>query len=390
MKKKKFIILIIIIICAGLIIWYFNTFTIKTNYEIIESEKIVDEITIIQISDLHGSSFGRNNKELIKKIEKEKPDIICVTGDMYTAKDEKGKQIALKLLQELAKSYKVYFVNGEHDCDEKFIKNLKDNEVNVLDYKKETIAIKNTKINLYGITNQYYSATFDLKNAFEINKEEYNILLAHISNFEEFEQFGIDLSLCGDTHGGQVRLPFLGAIINRGIWFPEIVQKGLNVETNYIKGLYNINNSYLYVSSGLGNYPISIRLFNRPEIAVIKLRWLTNILFSINELISGEKINDLDYKEKAEENLIVALENSTFTLKEKIEFHKKKWLKEHIFDIVLCIIVWLVVIVALKLQNAEGYLIGTISGILAVFFYVVRYNQMMIYVEDRVYKKIEK
>ena len=192
--------------------------------------------------------------------------------NILTAKDEKGKQIALKLLQELAKSYKVYFVNGEHDCDEKFIQNLKDNEVNVLDYKKETIAIKNTKINLYGITNQYYSATFDLKNAFEINKEEYNILLAHISNFEEFEQFGIDLSLCGDTHGGQVRLPFLGAIINRGIWFPEIVQKGLNVETNYIKGLYSINNSYLYVSSGLGNYPISIRLFNRPEIAVIKLR----------------------------------------------------------------------------------------------------------------------
>lgn len=38
---------------------------------------------------------------------------------------------------------------------------------------------------------------------------------------------------------------------------------------------------------------------------------------SINELISGEKIKDLDYKEKAEENLIVALENSTFTLKEK-------------------------------------------------------------------------
>lgn len=61
---------------------------------------------------------------------------------MYTAKDEKGKQIALKLLQELAKSYKVYFVNGEHDCDEKFIQNLKDNEVNVLDYKKEAIAIK--------------------------------------------------------------------------------------------------------------------------------------------------------------------------------------------------------------------------------------------------------
>lgn len=111
---------------------------------------------------------------------------------------------------------------------------------------------------------------------------------------------------------------------------------------------------------------------------------------SINEIISGEKIKDSDYKEKAEENLIVALENSSFTLKEKIEFHKKKWLKEHMFDIVLSIIAWLVIIIALKLQNVEGYLIGTISGILAIFFYVVRYNQMMIYIEDRVYKKIEK
>lgn len=111
---------------------------------------------------------------------------------------------------------------------------------------------------------------------------------------------------------------------------------------------------------------------------------------SINELISGEKIKDSDYKVKAEENLIVVLENSSFTLKEKIEFHKKKWLKEHISDIAISIIAWIVVIVALKLQNVEGYLIGTISGILAFFFYVVRYNQMMIYVEDRVYKKIEK
>lgn len=111
---------------------------------------------------------------------------------------------------------------------------------------------------------------------------------------------------------------------------------------------------------------------------------------SINELISGERLKDANYREKAEENLIVALENSSFTLKEKIVFYKKKWLKEHISSIVINIIAWIVVIVALIFQDAEGYLIGTISGILAIFFYVVRYNQMMIYVEDRVYEKIEK
>ena len=153
----------------------------------------------------------------------------------------------------------------------------------------------------------------------------------------------------------------------------------------------NITQEELGEKLGVTNKTIS-RWENGNYLPDIEMMQLLSKEFSIsiNELISGEKINDLDYKEKAEENLIVALENSTFTLKEKIEFHKKKWLKEHIFDIILCIIAWLVVIVALKLQNAERYLIGTISGILAVFFYVVRYNQMMIYVEDRVYKKIEK
>ena len=138
----------------------------------------------------------------------------------------------------------------------------------------------------------------------------------------------------------------------------------------------NITQEELGEKLGVTNKTIS-RWENGHYLPDIEMMQLLSKEFSIsiNELISGEKINDLDYKEKAEENL---------------EFHKKKWLKEHIFDIVLCIIAWLVVIVALKLQNAEGYLIGTISGILAVFFYVVRYNQMMIYVEDRVYKKIEK
>ena len=153
----------------------------------------------------------------------------------------------------------------------------------------------------------------------------------------------------------------------------------------------NITQEELGEKLGVTNKTIS-RWENGHYLPDIEMMQLLSKEFniSINELISGEKIKDSDYKEKAEENLIDALENSSFTLKEKIEFHKKKWLKEHIFDIVLSIIAWLVVVISLKLQNVEGYLIGTISGLLVIFFYVVRYNQMMKYVEDRVYKKIEK
>lgn len=111
---------------------------------------------------------------------------------------------------------------------------------------------------------------------------------------------------------------------------------------------------------------------------------------SINELISGEKLIAENYREKAEENLIEALENSSFTLKDKIAFYEKKWLKEHVSSIVLNIVAWIAVIIALIFQHAEGYLIGTVASMLAFFFYAVRRNQMMIYVEDRVYQKIEK
>ena len=75
---------------------------------------------------------------------------------------------------------------------------------------------------------------------------------------------------------------------------------------------------------------------------------------------------------------------------EKIEFYKRKWKKEHISKFILCFISWVVLIIALKLQNVDFYIIGTVAGILAILFYVVLYNQMMIYVENNAYKKIEK
>ena len=111
---------------------------------------------------------------------------------------------------------------------------------------------------------------------------------------------------------------------------------------------------------------------------------------SINELFRGERISKEDYKKKADENLMSALENSSFTLQEKISYYKKKWKKEHISTIVFAVISWVVLLVALKYQDVDVTWMGTIGGLLAMLFYVVLYNRMMKYVEDNVYKRIEK
>ena len=110
---------------------------------------------------------------------------------------------------------------------------------------------------------------------------------------------------------------------------------------------------------------------------------------SINELISGERLLIDDFKKAADNNLVMALNNSAFTLKEKIAFFKKKWLREHIATIALCIVAWLSIMLwtALKLQDKKSYaLLGAIGSILALLFYVVLYNSMMAYVENNAYR----
>lgn len=247
-------------------VWLFSTFSLTTERTEIKNNKIKDEITIVHITDLHGSDFGLNNSPLIKRIDKENPHFVVVTGDMYTRGDENGMRVAEKLLTKLAEKHTVYYVNGEHDNDENFITRLRDGDVKVLNYLYEDVSVGETDIRIYGINNVYYSPTFDLNNEFTLGESRYNILLAHICNKEKFASFGMDLCICGDTHGGQMRLPFVGGVYGTTGWFPEIRDKNA-----FVKGAYKYENTDFFISSGLGNYPIPLRFLNRPEVAVIKL-----------------------------------------------------------------------------------------------------------------------
>ena len=106
---------------------------------------------------------------------------------------------------------------------------------------------------------------------------------------------------------------------------------------------------------------------------------------SINELISGERLLLDDFKKAADSNLVTALNNSIFTLKERIAFFKKKWLHEHIATIILCIVAWIGIMLWVALNNSYA-LLGAIGSILALLFYVFLYNRMMIYVENNAYR----
>lgn len=124
-----------------------------------------------------------------------------------------------------------------------------------------------------------------------------------------------------------------------------------------------------------------------PDYSVIK-DLCVNLDITINELFSCEKIKDEEYKMKADKNLFNALENNTFMINDKIKYYKKQWIKTHIFNIILGIIIWISTMLILSLKLREDvYVVGYISGILVSLIYILLHNKMMIYIEKNINNK---
>lgn len=258
------------------------------NYTI-ENKKIPKEFdgyVILQISDLHNKSFGKNNYQLISKIEQINPDVIFITGDIIDG-ENKNYQVALNLLNDLIRKYNVYYISGNHE-QKALIKKYKDiyveyfkqlEKIPAVYLDNDMIQIKkgNSHINLYGLTIpfRYYKYLFDKdkstdleegflqKNLPSINRKEYNILLAHTPlYFDEYEKWGADLILAGHVHGGIIRLPYVGGLLspNRH-FFPK-----------YDLGRYDKNNSSMIVTKGLGGSKVLVRINCKPEIVKITLK----------------------------------------------------------------------------------------------------------------------
>lgn len=269
-KKQKRSYGRIIVLLLIVFIWYFNNLTLKQTNAVIYSSKISSNVKIAVISDLHCDKIHVSTSKIFSKIKKNKPNLIFVMGDMYTnGSSEKIISTVTDFVISLTDICPVYFVPGEHDRDEDYLASLKLSPVNVMDYKTSTIWMDRNEIQIYGIDNVYFSETFDLENEFDPpDRNVFSILLAHIPMYEQYQKFGADLTVCGDTHGGIVQIPFIGCAYYEGQWLPEIFRSSSEI---YDKGLFENRKGYMFITSGLGNNPVPARFCNRPEVAFIDL-----------------------------------------------------------------------------------------------------------------------
>lgn len=108
---------------------------------------------------------------------------------------------------------------------------------------------------------------------------------------------------------------------------------------------------------------------------------------SINEILCGERIPEENYQAKAEETITGILSGSPFSFKERSDFWKRKWQKDHLVTNVALAILLLVILVSGILLSKP--LIAGLAPILTVVVYMVRRNNMMIYVENNLYGPIK-
>ncbi|MCD7723121.1 MAG: metallophosphoesterase [Clostridiales bacterium] len=258
---------------------YYQNNTLDVSEYEIKTPKIKGEIKIAVVSDLHSKPFYK----MLKKVRDIKPDIIAVTGDYINDKC-KNEQKMLLLAQELANTAPVYYITGNHERRlgnfDDIMRRLEKAGFRVLLNKTALCRVKSQEIAFLGLDENQadfedYKArkrgTFKYKDMSPYFAELaghscFKIVLSHYpENFclvkeNNYCQYDFDVQLSGHAHGGQFILPFIGPIFSPGQGFLP----------KYARGAFG-NPPRLIVSRGLGNSEFPLRLFNHPELVVLKL-----------------------------------------------------------------------------------------------------------------------
>jgi len=232
-----------------------------------------DGFRIVQLSDLHGADFGRENLRLVRRVAGERPDIIVLTGDFLERGQVEEELPVLKaLVEKLSATAPVYFVSGNHDWASGGIEEL----AQLLDtagaryLRNEYVLIERgeARLVLAGVEDPNAWADMlrpdglvaDLRT---VHPEAYTVLLGHRNDWvKKYPALDVDLIFCGHGHGGIVRLPFFGGALGTGGGgFPE-----------FDAGLFESGEYTMVVSRGLGNSVPIPRFLNRPEIVSVTLK----------------------------------------------------------------------------------------------------------------------
>ncbi len=260
MGIKQILILIISILLFWGIFVEPNLISVK---KITLKSKGIKNLRIAFVSDFHLSKFSKTRlNRIINKINSYNPDIVLSGGDyviMHRADVSMDMEYAANQLSKVKTKYGVYSVMGNHDYfkDNKYIKSaLTSHGIKVLENSNVKIDTDNGALYLAGISDMQ-TTIYDLDKALRGTTPPI-ILLSHSPDIAPLARNRVNLVLSGHTHGGQVRIPFFGAIV-----VPS--KYGKRYETGFKENL-------IYISKGLGTSILRLRFNCPPEITIVDFK----------------------------------------------------------------------------------------------------------------------
>lgn len=257
--------ILIVVLVLGVIYWFVR----RENNRLVTSQYYVpsdvkDDLTIVQLSDIHSKRFGPNNEKLIAQIKPLVPDMIVITGDMVHKWGDNVPAF-VDSLAGLQKIAPVYAIPGNHEAriDEWPVLRdmLRKAGIRVIENDVAIFSKGGQRVSILGLNE---ATDPDIDQLFERLNEigGFRIVLSHFPlKFEEYQKYKFDLQLSGHAHGGQWRLPIIG-----GLYSPD---QGLF--PHYDTGMFEADDRVMVVSRGLGNSEFPLRLFNYPEVVCVNV-----------------------------------------------------------------------------------------------------------------------
>jgi uncharacterized protein len=231
---------------------------------------------IAQLSDIHIGPFMSEDeiRKYVAIANQLKPDLVVLTGDFVTWVAD-PEEAVVRALSDLKAPFGVYGCLGNHDAwaraEDSITGLFAQCDVHILRQDRAPLRLGGESINLMGIdfansrhmsAGEGHMSSLKLEGVQELMAPDtVNILLSHNpETYDRAAELGIDLSLAGHTHGGQLALEFIS---------PEIAPS--RIVTPYVAGLFQQPGGQLYVNRGIGTIAAPMRVGAPPEITVFEL-----------------------------------------------------------------------------------------------------------------------
>ena len=279
LRMIGWLLLMMILVAGGIYVynlWLNQTFV--TTFYTMETDKPVEGLRLVELSDLHLHEYGEKNADLVQRVQDLTPDIIVVAGDMDIDTND-DYSVVTDLMAQLVAIAPVYYAPGNHEWagiyafgSKNLAADMKALGVHWMDQCWEDVDIGESKLRIGGFF-EWPRAELERKGSRQVAEamdghtndlsDRFTLLISHCPEmfYTSLKDTQIDLGVSGHTHGGLVRLPWTD-----GLW-----STSQGFLPKYTSGLRQIGESTVVISRGLGDSEPYPRIFNQPELVVLDI-----------------------------------------------------------------------------------------------------------------------